>query len=107
MKRRVLIIVASDPARSSRPAEGLRIAASLASWKRVEVSLCLWAAGAAALGDDADLFERGDELTRWLATVRDSGAPIYAEMGARRPARAITAEQLGRLAAKHSCVMHF
>jgi hypothetical protein len=72
MKRRVLFIIDSDPRTSHRPAEAVRIAAGIAVWKEVEVSLYFHGAAALALTDEAETLVHGDSFARHLTLFRDA-----------------------------------
>ena len=82
MKPKILFIVTSDPRTSPRPAEAVRIAAGVGAWPTVEVSLCLRDAAVLALGEFTDDLMDGENFTRYLPLVGESGRPIYAQRGA-------------------------
>ena len=60
MKRGVLLIIATDPRSSHRPAEAIRIAAGVGAWGRVEVTLYLHGPAVLALSDDTDALVDGE-----------------------------------------------
>lgn len=82
MKRKALFILTTDPRRSARPAEAIRIAAGIGAWKKVEVSLYLHAEAVLALSEYADEFIDEDNYTRYLPLVAEWGRPIYVQSGA-------------------------
>ena len=81
MVPRVLIIVASDPRTSLRPAEALRIAAGVSAWKAVEVAVYLSGPGILAL--DPFHFELLDEGKFYdcLPLLAQPAGVVYAEAG--------------------------
>jgi sulfur relay (sulfurtransferase) DsrF/TusC family protein len=76
MNRRLLFIIDSDPQSSHRPAEAVRIAAGIAAWKQVEVSLYFRGAASLALTDEAESLIDGDNFTRYLPILREAGARV-------------------------------
>src|SRR5882724_6472666 len=78
----VLILIASDPRTSHRPAEAIRIAAGIGVWKTVEMTVYLREAAVLALSEDAEGFVDEENYTRYLPMVRDFGRPIYVQRGA-------------------------
>ena len=81
MKPSVLILVSSDPASSSRPAEAVRIAAGVGTWKKADVRLYLHGPAIAALGEWVDHLKDDDNFTRYLPIATDGGRPILVEAG--------------------------
>lgn len=79
---KALVIVNSDPRTSPRPAEAIRIAAGIAVWKKVEVTLVLCEAAVLSLREFPDELIDEDNFTRYLPLLKDTGRPVYVETGA-------------------------
>lgn len=79
--KRLLIWISSDPRLSGRAAEGVRVAAGVGAWKRVEVSLYFSGAGTLCLGDDVEELEGGDVIQQYLPTIKEHGGRIAVEAG--------------------------
>ena len=116
MKPKVLVIVESDPRSSGRPAEAIRVAAGVGTWKKAEIHLHLRGAAILTLGEWVDDLMDEDNFTRYLPIVRESGGPITVEAGSpfltdlgesTTPHTPITADQLAVLAAHSSSVLRF
>jgi hypothetical protein len=82
MTRGVLIIITSDPRTSPRPAEAVRIAAGVGAWREVAVSIYLRGSAVLALSEFPDQLADGDNFSRYLPLVGESGGLIYAQRGA-------------------------
>lgn len=78
---RVLLIVASDPRTSHRPAEGIRMMAGVGAWKKADVTVYLRGPAILALGEWVDELVQDDDFTRYLPILSDSKRPIYVESG--------------------------
>jgi len=76
MNRRLLFIIDSDPRSSRRPAEAVRIAAGIAAWRQVDVSLYFRGHAALALTEEAESLMDGDNFTRYLPVLREAGARV-------------------------------
>lgn len=74
---RTLVIVSSDPRESGRPAEGIRIAAGVGTWKKTEITLLLRGPAGYSLGEYVDELVDEDNFTRYLPIVAELGRPIY------------------------------
>ena len=77
----VLVLVSSDPTVSSRPAEAVRIAAGVGTWKKADVRLYLHGPAIAALGEWVDHLKDDDNFTRYLPIATDGGRPVLVEAG--------------------------
>jgi len=66
---KALFVIASDPRKSPRPAEAVRIAAGVAAWKKVEVSLYLHGEAARMLEDATGDFVDEEHIERYLPTL--------------------------------------
>ncbi|MSU35048.1 MAG: hypothetical protein EXS36_08025 [Pedosphaera sp.] len=116
MKPKVLFIVESDPRNSGRPAEAIRVAAGVGTWKKAEIHLHLRGAAILGLGEWVDDLVDEDNFTRYLPIVGESGEPVTVETGSpfvadlgtsAIPHTPITADQLAALAAQSSSVLRF
>jgi len=116
VKTSALFVIDSDPRLSGRPAEAVRIAAGVGVWKKVDVAIYLRNTAVLVLGEDADSFVDGENYTRYLPVLRELGRPIYVQKGASVAEslaqktyliEEISDDQLGEMAAAHSCVLHF
>jgi hypothetical protein len=116
VKPSLLFIITSDPRKSSRPAEAIRIAAGVGTWKKVDVSVYLRDAGVLALSEYADEFVDEDNYTRYFPIVAEGGRPIYVQRGAPLlaelgtpplPFQEISDAELASLAASHTYTTRF
>jgi hypothetical protein len=112
----VLFIVGGDPRTSPRPAEAIRIAAGVGTWRKVDISLYFRDAAVLALSEFADEFVDEDNYVRYLPIAGEFGRPIYvqkdaahlAEIGeARLPFKEISDEELAALAGESNYVVRF
>jgi hypothetical protein len=78
----LLVVVTSDPRSSHRPAEAIRIAAGVAAWRKVDVSLYLAGPAVLALSSDVDDFVNEESFTQYLPMMAQSGRPVLVEAGA-------------------------
>ena len=100
MKPRLLFIIDSDPVASGRAAEAVRIAAGIAVWNQVAVSLYFRGAAAQALGEDAEELAEGDQIVRSLSALREAGARILSDADT-------SDDALAALAAEQTTVVRF
>jgi len=116
MPTRILFVIASDPRVSPRAAEGVRIAAGVSVWRKVEVTLCLCETAALALAENADELVDGESFARHLPLLTEGGRTIYVETGAPlliSPETALAKHErigvarLAELAAQSQCVIRF
>ncbi|MDB6024615.1 MAG: hypothetical protein JWM68_838 [Verrucomicrobiales bacterium] len=116
MNPQVLFIVTGDPRTSPKPAEAIRIAAGVGTWKKADITVYLRDASVLALSEFCDEFIDEDNFTRYLPIVRDFGRPIYVQKGApllneigESPLKfeEISDDQLAGLAAKSNYVVRF
>lgn len=82
MKPRVLIVVESDPRTSGRPAEAIRVAAGIGTWKKVEILLYLRGPAILSLAEYSDDWIDEDNFGRYLPILRDLGQPVRVQQGA-------------------------
>jgi hypothetical protein len=116
MKTSALIIITGDPRESARPAEAIRIAAGVGTWKKAEILVYLRGPAVLALSEYADELVDEDNYTRYFPIVGEFGRPVYVQKGAPLLAETgepalkfeeITDEQLAELAAQCSYVLRF
>jgi len=82
MKPWVLIVVESNPRTSGRPAEAIRVAAGIGTWKKVEVLLYLRGAAILSLSEFSDEWIDEDNFSRYLPILQEWGRPVYVQKGA-------------------------
>ena len=82
MNPSALFIITGDPRTSARPAEAIRIAAGVGTWKKADVSVYLRGPAVLALSEYADEFIDEDNYTRYFPIVGEFGRPIYVQKGA-------------------------
>ncbi len=76
-----LFVIDSDPRKSARPAEAVRIAAGVAVWKKIDVTVYLRDAAILVLGEDTDELVDHENFARYLPVLGESGRPIYVQEG--------------------------
>jgi hypothetical protein len=81
MKPRALFIVTTDPRVSPRPAEAVRIAAGVSVWEKVDITLYLRGAATQALGEFADDLIDGENFTRYLPLLAETGRAVLVQRG--------------------------
>jgi hypothetical protein len=112
VKKKALIVADSDPRRSAKPAEALRVAAGLAAWPANEITLCLIGPAAELLRLNEDFLGEEDVRSAW-GVLGESDAAVFAEqipagMATAFPAaRTLDREQFARLAAESDCLIRF
>ena len=113
---RVLLIIDSDPRSSPRPAEAIRIAAGLGAWGKVHLTVYLHGPAVAALGNDAEELQDGENYPRYLPVLAEHGHGLRVEAGAALPQELSEAGQkftslegaeLAALAATCACLLRF
>lgn len=116
MLPRVLFIITSDPRRSGKPAEAIRIAAGVSAWKKTDVSVYLRDEAVLALSEDAADLVNEDNFTRYLPMLAENQCPVYVQKDNRSlndlGESPIKSEQLNdadlaKLAAKQIYVLRF
>jgi hypothetical protein len=78
----VLFIITSDPRTSPRPAEAVRIAAGVGAWRKVTVTVYLSGPAVLVLSEFTDDLADGENFSRYLPLVKESGGLICAQRGA-------------------------
>src|SRR5271166_365022 len=116
MSASALFFIQSDPRRSGRPAEAVRIAAGVSAWKKVDVAVYLRGLAVLVLSEQAEALPDGEDYARYLPMLRELGRPVYVQKGAAAlrelgpaamPFEEISDEQLAVLAAGRACVLRF
>ncbi len=76
MKKSVVILITEDPRLSPRPAEALRVAAGLAVWDQLDITVRL--RGPATQLVEANVHEMRDDevIEQSLALLREKGIPV-------------------------------
>ena len=82
MKPTALIIITGDPRSSAKPAEAVRIAAGVGTWKKADITVYLRGPAVLALSEYVDEFVDEDNYARYLPIVGEFGRPIYVQRGA-------------------------
>lgn len=116
MKPSILFIITGDPRVSHRPAEAVRIAAGVGTWKKADITVYLRGKAVLVLSEFVDEFVDEDNYTRYLPIIGEFGRPIYVQAGepclgeiepATLPYEAIEDGRLAEMAAAHSSVVYF
>ncbi len=82
MNPKVLFIVTGDPRTSHRPAEAIRVAAGVGTWKKVDITVYLRGPAVLALSEWVDEFVDEDNYTRYFPIVAEWPRPIYVQKDA-------------------------
>ena len=116
MKRQALFIIGGDPRISARPAEAIRIAAGIGTWKKISVRIYLEGAAVLALSEFPDDLVDDDNYTRYFPIVGEwghavlvqQGSPLLSEIG-ESPLRhqEVSPEALAQLASDCDFVLRF
>jgi len=116
MRPSALFIVTGDPRSSAKPAEAIRIAAGVGTWKKADVIVYLRGPAVLALSEFVDEFIDEDNYSRYFPIVGEFGRPIYVQRGApllgeigESPLKfeEVDDAQLAKLAAKSTYVLRF
>jgi len=116
MNSQALFVIESDPRRSGRPAEAVRIAAGVGAWRKVEVAVYLRGTAVLVLGEEAEALIDGENYAQYLPVLGESGQPVYVQKGASAlgqlgeaalPFEEISDEQLASMAAACGSVLRF
>jgi hypothetical protein len=81
MTPRTLFLISGDPRTSPRPAEAVRIAAGVGTWKKNEIQVYLRGPAVLALGEFVDELVDADNFVRYLPIIGEWPQPIYVERG--------------------------
>src|SRR5204863_10053455 len=82
MNPSALFIITGDPRISARPAEAIRIAAGVGTWKKTDISVYLRGPAVVALSEYPDEFVDEDIFSRYFPIVGEFGRPIFVQRGA-------------------------
>jgi len=116
MKRCALFVIRSDPRRSHRPAEAIRIAAGVGGWQQIEIALYLRGPAVLALAEPPTGLVDEDLFARCLPLIQEFSHPVFVQSQAAELARLgqspwrfepLEDAQLATLAAQSSCVLNF
>ena len=116
MNSNALFIIESDPRRSGRPAEAVRIAAGVGAWREVKVAVYLRGAAVLVLGEEAEALMDGENYAQYLPVLGESARSVYVQQGATAlgqlgepalPFEEISDEQLASMAAACGSVLRF
>ena len=112
----VLCIISSDPRTSGRPAEAVRIAAGVSTWKKAGFTVYLRGPAILCLSEWVDELVDEDNFTRYLPVLLESGtqllveksSPFLSQLGD-TPWKFTQTEtsDLANLSARHKYVMNF
>ena len=78
MSRRILIVVTSDPRRSPKPAEAVRIAAGISAGGGIAVAICFCGDSELALREAGGDWIDGDNFSRYLPLLLETGGELLA-----------------------------
>ncbi len=116
MKPSALFIVTGDPRATAKPAEAIRIAAGVGTWKKADIRVYLRGAAVLALSEYVDEFIDEDNFSRYFPIIGEFGRAIFVQRGApllgeigESPLKfeEIDDAQLARLAAESDYVLRF
>lgn len=115
MVRTLLIMIDSDPRKSSRPAEAVRIAAGVGAWNKVQVHLSFQGESVRCLDEFADELQNGELFVQYLPAISSHGGRLLVERNnpnlvsikATVPFERIAPEQMREFAAGMDHVMRF
>jgi hypothetical protein len=82
MKPSAFFIITGDPRTSAKPAEAIRIAAGVGTWKKCDIYVYLRGPAVLALSEYVDEFVDEDNFSRYLPIVGEFGRPVYVQQGA-------------------------
>ena len=82
MNPSALFIITGDPRTSAKPAEAIRIAAGVGTWKKADIYVYLRGPAVLALSEFADEFVDEDNYTRYFPIVGEFGRPVFVQKGA-------------------------
>jgi hypothetical protein len=111
-RKSLFVLVTADPRSSHRAAEAIRLAAGVAAWRKVEVSIYFCGPAVIALSGDPDDFVDEESFTRYLPMLKELGSSILVEAGATNPqgnegSQAISTEQLASITGDKTYLLRF
>jgi hypothetical protein len=80
-RKSLLLAITCDPRSSHRPAEAIRLAAGVAAWRKVDVTLYFGGPAVLAVNSDPDDFVDEESYTRYLPMCIESGCSLFIESG--------------------------
>lgn len=115
MVHNLLIKISSDPRKSPRPAEAVRIGAGVGAWNKVKVHLLLEGPAVLCLDEFADELTQGELFTQYLPSIVNHGGRILVPEGTAtlqsiRPAvsfEKVTASEIAAFTGSMDHVMQF
>jgi hypothetical protein len=116
MKPATLVLITGDPRTGARPAEAVRLAAGVGTWRKTDVTLYLGGPAVLALAEWVDELVDEDNFVRYLPILGEFGRPVYVEAGsphlaglgaATLPYEEITTDRLAELCARANHVLRF
>ena len=116
MKPSALFIVTGDPRTSAKPAEAIRIAAGVGTWKKADITVYLRGPAVLALSEYVDEFIDEDNFSRYFPIIGEFGRAVFVQRGAELLSEIgesplkfeeIDDAQLARLAADSNYVLRF
>ena len=111
----LLIKISSDPRKTVRPAEAVRIGAGVGAWNKVKVHLLLEGPAVLCLDEFADELKQGELFTQYLPGILNHGGRIIvdekaAELKSIKPVvqfEKVTSSEILRFAQSVDHVMEF
>src|SRR6266511_360575 len=82
MNPSALFILTGDPRASAKPAEAIRIAAGVGTWRKTDIYVYLRGPAVLALSEYADEFIDEDNYVRYFPIIGEFGRPIYVQKSA-------------------------
>jgi hypothetical protein len=77
MKPRVLLILTHDPRREPRALEGVRLAAGVGTWQRLDLRLYVDTPALQAFASAVEELDEGADFVRYLSVLADAQMPIH------------------------------
>jgi hypothetical protein len=113
--KKMLIGVSSDPRRSARPGEAVRIAAGVGAWKKVQVSLHFSGEAVRCLFEDAEELVNGEFFSHYLPLIGEQGgsllvassSPLLDRINPALKFETVDANQLSEIISEHHCSYRF
>jgi sulfur relay (sulfurtransferase) DsrF/TusC family protein len=116
MKPTVLFVITQDPRKSARPAEAIRIAAGVGTWKKTDIRVYLRDAAVLVLSEFTDELVDEDNFIRYLPILGEFAKPVLVQHGSPRladlgepalPFEEIDDDQLAVLCGECTCLARF
>jgi hypothetical protein len=113
MNPRVLLILTRDPRTDARALEGIRLAAGVGTWQRLDLRVFLDGQALRAFEPEVEELEEGDDYVRYLRVLADAQLPVHVPLGTTLTEghgvklQSISTAQLAQLAAESNYVVRF